>query len=50
MVHIIVRKIDLGKELDNTLIRMHRVYGAAATQEASGDIWKTLIDKAVGGM
>ena len=44
-MHALARGMDLGKELDRTLMRLRGEYGAVE-QEASRDIWSILIDKA----
>ena len=45
MVHYMVREIDLGRDLGAVIKKLGEVYGEMYTN-ASGDVWKVLIDKA----
>ncbi len=45
IVHVMVGEIDLGRELDKTLVKLQGDNGLSA-REAYQDIWIILIDKA----
>ena len=44
IIHSMVKEIDLGKDLENTLKKLTEVYGEVWF-DASGDVYKVLIDK-----
>ena len=45
IVHRMAGEIDLGKEVDAVISMLHSVYGEELW-DASGDIWRVLVDKA----